>query len=141
MPHYTDPKRLWFTERGRIGLIEDSTTTTTVDGVSTNIVSISEAKSLLIKGLSLPTKFPVGNDRNYENAYTDNFHGPLDEIPIQFHEALAYKAIAIGYQDPRNMKIELAQYFDNEYEKLCKRAKKFARSNYQTTGQIVPQEY
>lgn len=140
MPHYTNPKRLWFIERGRIGLIEDGTTTT-VDGVSTTAISISEAKSLLIKGLSLPTKFPIGQNANHEASYTDNFHGPLDEIPIQFHEALAYKAIAVGYQDPRNMKIELAQYFDAEYEKLCKRAKKFARSNYQTTGHIVPQEF
>jgi hypothetical protein len=39
------------------------------------------------------------------------------------------------------MKIELAQYFDNEYEKIVKRAKKFARSSYLTTGQIVPQEF
>ena len=95
----------------------------------------------LIKGLSLPTHFPVGADANYALADTDEFQGPLDEIPTQFHEALAYKAIAIGYQDPRNMKIELAQYFDNEYEKICKRAKKFARSSYLTTGQIVPQEF
>lgn len=140
MPHYTNPKRMWFTERGRLGIVEEGSSTTT-DGVTTTIVSISEAKSLLIKGLSLPTHFPVGADANYALADTDEFQGPLDEIPTQFHEALAYKAIAIGYQDPRNMKIELAQYFDNEYEKICKRAKKFARSSYLTTGQIVPQEF
>ena len=140
MPHYTNPKRMWFTERGRLGIVEEGSSTTT-DGVTTIIVSISEAKSLLIKGLSLPTHFPVGADANYALADTDEFQGPLDEIPTQFHEALAYKAIAIGYQDPRNMKIELAQYFDNEYEKICKRAKKFARSSYLTTGQIVPQEF
>ena len=140
MPHYTNPKRMWFTERGRLGIVEEVSSTTT-DGVTTTIVSISEAKSLLIKGLSLPTHFPVGADANYALADTDEFQGPLDEIPTQFHEALAYKAIAIGYQDPRNMKIELAQYFDNEYEKICKSAKKFARSSYLTTGQIVPQEF
>ena len=140
MPHYTNPKRMWFTERGRLGIVEEGSSTTT-DGVTTTIVSISEAKSLLIKGLSLPTHFPVGADANYALADTDEFQGPLDEIPTQFHEALAYKAIAIGYQDPRNMKIELAQYFDNEYEKICKSAKKFARSSYLTTGQIVPQEF
>ena len=140
MPHYTNPKRMWFTERGRLGIVEEGSSTTT-DGVTTTIVSISEAKSLLIKGLSLPTHFPVGADENYTLADTNQFQGPLDEIPTQFHEALAYKAIAIGYQDPRNMKIELAQYFDNEYEKICKRAKKFSRTSYLTTGQIVPQEF
>ena len=140
MSHYTNPKRMWFTERGRIGIVEEGSSSTT-DGVTTTIVSISEAKNLLIKGLSLPTHFPVGAEDNYEAAYNDPYHGPLEEIPAQFHEALAYKAIAIGYQDPRNMKIELAQYFDNEYDKLCKRAKKFARSSYLTTGRIVPQEF
>ena len=140
MSHYTNPKRMWFTERGRLGLVEEGTATTT-DNVTTTIISISAAKSLLIKGLSLPTHFPVGADENYALADTDDFQGPLDEIPTQFHEALAYKAIAMGYQDPRNMKIELAQYFDNEYEKIVKRAKKFARSSYLTTGQIVPQEF
>ena len=141
MPHYTNPKRMWFTERGRLGIIEVGNTSTTTDGVTTTITSISEAKSLLIKGLSLPTHFPVGDDKNYSVSYTDNFYGPLDEIPAQFHEALAYKAIALGYQEPRNMKIELAQYFNNEYEIMVKRAKKFARSNYLTSGQIVPQEF
>ena len=140
MPQYTNPKRMWFTERGRIGFVEEGSTTTT-DGVSTNIISISEAKSVLIKGLSIASHFPVGAEDFYIDAYTDNFYGPLDEIPGQFHEALAFKAIAMGYQEPRNMKIELAQYFDNEYEKIVKRAKKFSRSSYLTTGQIVPQEF
>ena len=140
MSHYTNPKRLWFTERGRIGLVEEGTATTT-DSVTTTIVSISVAKSLLIKGLSLPTKFPIGNEDGYNASYTDNFYGPLDEIPSQFHEGLAYKAISLGYEEPRNMKIELAQYFNNEYEKVVKRAKSFGRSSYLTTGQIVPQEF
>tara|TARA_R110002012_G_scaffold106341_1_gene247603 strand:- start:612 stop:1034 length:423 start_codon:yes stop_codon:yes gene_type:complete len=140
MPRYTNPKRMWFTERGRIGIVEEGSSSTT-DGVTTTIVSVTEAKSMLIKGLSLPTHFPIGDESNYSDSYTDNFYGPLDEIPSQFHEALAFKAIAIGYQDPRNMKIELAQYFDNEYQKICKRAKKFARSSYLTTGHIVPQEF
>ena len=45
MPHYTNPKRMWFTERGRLGIVEEGSSTTT-DGVTTTIVSISEAKSL-----------------------------------------------------------------------------------------------
>jgi hypothetical protein len=143
MAHYTNPKRMWFTERGRLGLVEQGSATT-IDGVSTNIISISEAKSLLIKGISLATHFPVNatdTTENHTQSYTDSYYGPLEEIPSQFHEALAYKVIAIGYQDPRNMKIELAQYFNNEYEKIVKQAKKFGRSSYLSTGQIIPQEF
>jgi len=145
MAHYTNPKRMWFTERGRLGLVEQGSTTT-IDGVSTNIISISEAKNLLIKGLSLASHFPTaglggGTDVFDSDVYTDNYYGPLEEIPSQYHEALLYKVIAIGYQDPRNMKVELAQYFNNEYEKIVKQAKKFGRSSYLTTGQIVPQEF
>jgi hypothetical protein len=140
MAHYTNPKRMWFTERGKIAFVE-SGSNTTVDGVTSSLISISEAKTCLIKGISLPTHFPIGDDIGYAQSYTDNDWGPLTEIPTQFHEALAFKVIAMGYKDPRNMKIELAQYFDNEYDKVCKQAKKYARSNFQSTGQIVPQEY
>ena len=143
MPNYTNPKRMWFIERGRIAFVEEGSSTT-VDGVSSTLVSISETKKCTIKGISTATHFPTSLtdiDDTYVESYTDNFHGPLDEIPVQFHEALAYKAIAMGYKDPRNMKIELAQYFDMEYDKVLKEAKKFARSSYKTTGQIVPQEF
>ena len=140
MPHYTNPKRMWFTERGRIAFVEGGSSTT-VDGVTSSLVSISEAKSCLIKAISLPSHFPIGYDEGIIESYTDNSWGPLEDIPTQFHEALAFKAIAMGYKDPRNMKIELAQYFDAEYDKVCKQAKKYARSNFQSTGQIVPQEF
>ena len=140
MSHYTNPKRYWFTERGKLGFVEGGSSTT-IDGVTSNLVSISEAKSCTVKGITLPSTFPVGDDDDFAASYADPQAGPLEDIPVQFHEALAYKAIAIGYQDPRNMKIELAQYFDNEYDKICKRAKKYARSNFQSTGQIVPQEF
>jgi hypothetical protein len=140
MSHYTNPKRLWFVERGKLGLVEEGSTTT-VDGVSTSIVSISKAKSIVIKGLTTPNHFPIGKEADYNTAYTDNSYGPLSEIPDMFHEALAFKAIAMGYKEPRNMKIELAQYFDTEYEAVVRRAKKFGRSKFLTSGQIVPQEF
>ena len=60
----------------------------------------------------------------------------FNQIPGEYHEALVYKAVAMGYKDPRNMNIELAQYFDNEYMIAVKEGKKFARSNYTQTGNI-----
>ena len=47
----------------------------------------------------------------------------------------------MGYKDPRNMEINLAQYFDGEYLASVKEAKKFSRSNYQTMGRIVSQDF
>ena len=71
------------------------------------------------------------------NELTNTFN----QIPGQYHEILTYKAIAMGYKDPRNMNIEAAQYFDIEYEKGVKEGKKFSKSNYQSTGTIKPQEF
>ena len=146
MPHYTDPKRYWFTERGRIGFVEQGSATT-VDSVVTTILSISEAKSVRIKGIATAKHFTTDASRDESSVpliktEMDNVTaGPLDEIPTQFHETLVYKVIAMGYKDPRNLEIQLAQYFDLEYNNGVKNAKKYARSNYATTGTIVPQDY
>ena len=140
MSHYTNPARYWFVERGKIGFVEGGSSVT-VDGVTSNLVSISESKSCVIKGLAMPNHFPTNREDNYVQAYADNSFGPLEEIPGMFHEALAFKVIAMGYKEPRNMQIDLAQYFDSEYDKICKRAKKYARNNFQSTGTIVPQEF
>ena len=147
MAHYTNPKRLWFTERGRIAFVEEATSSTVVDGVTTSIISISEAKSVRIKGifnaLHFLTQEPAGDDPEFTMAgeYDDPLAGPLEEIPNHFHEALVTKVIASGYKDPRHLEIQLAQYFDLEYNNMVKTAKKYARSNYLSTGTIVPQEF
>jgi hypothetical protein len=148
MPHYTNPKRFWFIDRGKIAFVEEATNSSTVDGVSTNIASISEAKSVKIKAIANALHFtteetPGNSDEDglMVSEYDDPTKGPLGEIPNQYHEALVYKVIANGYREPRNLEIQLAQYFDLEYNNIIKNAKKFARSNYQTTGTIVPQDY
>ena len=147
MPHYTNPKRFWFTERGKIAFVE-SGSSTTVDGVTTAILSISEAKTVRVKAIANAVHFTTQETPGADNEdglmvseYDDPTKGPLAEIPTQFHEALVYKVIANGYREPRNLEIQLAQYFDLEYNNIVKNAKKFARSNYQTTGTIVPQDY
>ena len=147
MPHYTNPKRFWFTERGKIAFVE-SGSSTTVDGVTTTILSLSEAKTVRVKAIANAVHFTTqetpGDDSEdglMVAEYDDPTKGPLGEIPNQFHEALVYKVIANGYREPRNLEIQLAQYFDLEYNNIVKNAKKFSRSNYQTTGTIVPQDY
>ena len=140
MSHYTNPQRYWFTERNKLAFVEGGSSVT-VDGVTSNLVSIKEAKSCVIKGIAIPNHFPTGTQDGRTESYVNNEYGPLTEIPPMFHEALAYKVIAMGYKEPRNMNIELAQYFDMEYDKVVRSAKKYSRNNHQTTGTIVPQEY
>lgn len=139
---YTNPKRLWFTERKKLAIIEEVTNTTTVDGVSTNYKSIQAAKEVRIKGLALGTHFTLDSSGDrYHLQYDNNESTLLEDIPMQYHEALAYRVIAMGYREPRNLEIQLAQYFDLEYNNILKEAKKYARSNYQTTGTIVPRDF
>ena len=142
MPHYTNPKRMWFTERGRLGIVEEGSSTTT-DGVTTTIVSISEAKSLLIKGLSLPTHFPVGADANYALADTDEFQGPLDEIPTQFHEALVFKALQKGYElqlGKNPQMFNVASYYRKGFDDMVKEGIKYANNNRTTRYHIKGHE-
>jgi hypothetical protein len=130
----TSKKRFWYidtsTKTPRMGIVEKATNTTTKDGWSSDYVSIGDSKDITI--------YAIARDNDLSaNALTATW----TQIPEQFHEVILYKVIAMGYKDPRNMEIQTAQYFDNEYFLGIKEAKKFSRSNYQTTGRIRPQEF
>ena len=123
-------QRYWYIDRGqggrnRLGIVEKATSSTTKETVTSDWASVSEVKDLRLYTIDTPADFLTGNvgveDTN---------------IPKRYHEALVNKVISMGYKDPRNMKIDAAQYFDMEYEKLVKKAKKHARSNMQTNGFI-----
>ena len=124
-------KRAWYIDKlGSMGIVEKATNAATKDGYTSDWKSIGVAKDLRIYSISQDVDLSV-----------NNLTGTWSQIPSQFHEALVYKAIAHGYRDPRNMKIDAAQYFDAEYEMVVKEAKKFSRSNYQSTGRVAPQEF
>ena len=76
-----------------------------------------------------------------DDLSTNAMTGTYSNIPSRFHEGVVNKAIAIGYKDPRHLEPEMASYFENEFFKVLKRAKKFVRSNYQSTGFIRPQDF
>ena len=99
--------------------------------------TISEAKPLRLHTISKADHFKVGANM-VPGDYTSSTTGPLGDIPVQFHEALVYRVIAMGYKTPPGLQIDLAQYFDIEYEKVVKQAKKYARSNFTDVGQISP---
>ena len=47
----------------------------------------------------------------------------------------------MGYKDPRNMDVNLAQYFDTEFDKSVRMGKKYARSQRRRGGIIIPHEF
>ena len=124
-------QRAWYIDKlKRIGIVEKGTNATTKDGYTSDWKSITEVKDLRIYAISRDTDLDASN---LTNTWL--------QIPEQFHEAIIYKVIAMGYKDPRNMEINNAQYFDMEYTKGIKEAKKFSRSNYQSVGRARPQEF
>ena len=127
----TKKQRAWFIDKlSKLGLVEKATNAVTKAGYTSDWKSITEAKDLRISAISRDSDLTV-----------NNMTGTWSQIPSQFHDTIVNKAIAIGYKDPRHMEIELASYFEQEYFRGVKRAKKFARSNYQTVGFIKPQDF
>ena len=135
----TDPQRFYFVSNNRLALVEKNGTQTT-DNATTAFKSISEAKSLRVHAISRADHFQTGSSIS-TTEYDSTTQGPLGDIPVQFHEALVFKIIAMGYKTPPNMQIELAQYFDMEYEKVVKNAKKYARAAFIQTGMIAPVDF
>jgi hypothetical protein len=128
-------QRYWYIDRGqgtrdRIAIVEKSNSSITKETITSNYASVSEVKDLRIYTIDAPIDYVV-----------DNVTEEKTEIPLRYHEALVYKVIANGYKDPRNQKIDVAQYFDKEYEIVLKKAKKQARSNMQTNGFVKQVSY
>jgi|TARA_R100000781_G_C4062020_1_gene121360 predicted transcriptional regulator len=124
-------QRVWYIDKlQRMGIVEKVTNAITKDGYTSDWESISEVKDLRIYAISRDL-----------DLVKDNLTNTWSQIPAQFHEHIVTKAIAMGYKDPRNMQLDVAQYFDAEYLTGLKEAKKFSRSNYQTTGTIKPQDF
>ena len=110
----------YFTERGQLGIVEKVN---------------SEWKTITESGKEI---------RIFCSALSDHFTEDLDlasTIPAQFHQGLAYKVISDSYKDPRNLNLDLAQYFEGEYIKCIKMAKKYAKMQHYSSGQTIPQEF
>tara|TARA_R100001594_G_C4022289_1_gene259442 strand:- start:461 stop:847 length:387 start_codon:yes stop_codon:yes gene_type:complete len=123
--------RAWYVDKlKKIGIVEKTTNTNTRDGWTSDWGSISVAKDLRIYAISRDADINI-------NELTNTF----TQIPDQYHEVMVYKAIAMGYKDPRNLNLDLAQYFDNEYLLGTKEAKKFSRASYQSNGQVAAQDF
>ena len=120
-------QRYWYLYNDNIAIVEDGHDRT-VGKTTTKVDTISEALVMRINTIALAEAF-------------DGTLGTSSELPVQFHEAILFKAIALGYQDPRNFNPEQAQYFKAEYESSKREAMKYAKRNRQSGGYIIPREF
>ena len=123
--------RLWYIDKlGKMGIVEKATNATTKNGYTTDWISVASVLPVRLYAISRDSDISV-------NELTNTFN----QIPGEYHEALVYKVIAMGYKDPRQMDIKIAQYFDSEYMIAVKQGKKFSKSNYTDLGYVVPQDF
>jgi hypothetical protein len=118
----------WYINRGKIAIIQKSTNnkweSVTTNGKTIRIFCSKKADPL--------------TSSNMDSIPGSTEHG---QIPSQFHEGLVSKAISMGYKDPRNINIELAAFFEKEYQEIEKRAKKWSRMNHSNGGTIIPVDF
>jgi uncharacterized protein YjbI with pentapeptide repeats len=124
-------ERAWYIDKlGKIGIVEKATSLVSRDGYTSNWTSISEAKSFRIYAIS----------RDDDLTSTD-LSNTYNQIPVQFHESIVSKVIAMGYKDPRNMDLNNAQFFEAEYAVAVKEGKKFSKADYSDVGFIASQDF
>jgi len=116
-----------------IGVVEKATNAITRGGKTSDwqSISYSENDGLWIYGIITDANLEVSD-------------GSTDEylrIPIQFHEAIVSKAIADAYKTPPNLNLQNATFFEAEYLRRVKDARKFSRARYSGSGVVSPQSF
>ena len=130
----TTRQRYWYLDKRRIGIVEKSNNATTQEAATSDYSSVSvAAKTIRVYGIFKPDAL--------NSTLTADDDPALTEIPVQFHEVIVTRAIASGYKDPRNMQIDMATYFDAEYDKGLREAKKFSKSRYRRGGFIKAYDF
>lgn len=74
-------------------------------------------------------------------CYNTPFTEDLTEEPEfdeRFHELVAYKAISMGYEDPRNFQIDAASFFNNKFKHGVREARKYIYSHNRMSHDIKP---
>lgn len=114
----------------KIAIVEKAKNAVTQDGYTDEYKTVTVAKGLRIRGVFTDTDVAI-----------NTLGGTFSNIPARFHESIVQSVIGTGYMDPRNEDERKAMVFAQLYMGGVKAAKKFARSNYSTTGRIVPQDF
>jgi hypothetical protein len=125
-PSTSSDDRYWYTDSGRLGIVERIAGTASRDGKISDYQSISEVKEMRIFAISQATDFTTDLTE-------------VSELPTQFHDALVYKIIADGYLKSglEEFNPQVSQIFDAKYGVLVKDGKKHARSQYISGATII----
>ena len=125
-PSVISDNRYWYTDSGRLGVVEKIVGTASRDGKVSDYQSISEVKEMRIFAISQATDFTIDLTE-------------ISELPSQFHEALVYKIISDGYLKSglEEFNPQVSQIFDAKYQLLIKEGKKHARSQYISGATII----
>jgi|TARA_R110000751_G_scaffold22395_3_gene63151 hypothetical protein len=112
-------KYAWWIEDEKIALVYADVTNTQDSYSSPSIV-----KEITVKGIFTPDKFVPA-----ENSNTIGEAGMTEKctLPDEFHEAIIAKAVQKGYETKID-KIQMAQYFERQFEKSIREAKKKANT-------------
>tara|TARA_R110002020_G_scaffold181645_1_gene376753 strand:+ start:11034 stop:11420 length:387 start_codon:yes stop_codon:yes gene_type:complete len=117
---------VWWVERERVGIME-------------------YAKGSDISCLVPPTGVSAGLKAGfYITRRANDFTVDLaenSELPPQFHEALAWRVISMGYLSGKNLNPQLAQQYDGLYMQKIKQAKKYAKRQHTYGGFITPVDF
>jgi len=132
--------RYYYIRNGKIGIVEDADgSQPTVNGVTSNYQTVqTSGLTIELDTKSVDTELdgttvPVGG--------TDYLDQTFENIPARYHEAIVYMAIAYLYERPPGIDPNNAGYFGAKYQAIAKKAKKWSRSQYITSGVIRPQDY
>jgi hypothetical protein len=124
-------KRAWFVDTvsadEKVGIVEK--TSRTVDGITDEWQAVKET------GLRVFIEYSA-IEADYSTVSSE-----WNNINARYKDVIINKAIAIGYRDPRNQDLKNAEYFEAVYKEGLKKAKKFAKSGYVSSGRIVPQDF
>ena len=119
VPSAASDDRYWYTDSGRLGVVEKLVGTLTRDGKTSDYQSISEIKEIRM--------FTISQATDFTTDLTE-----VSELPSQFHDALVYKIVSDGYLKSglEEFNPQVSQIFDAKYMALVKDGKKHARSQY-----------
>lgn len=114
----------------KLAIVEKATNAVTKDGYTDQYATVSEVKPIKIRGIFTDADLVAGT-----------LTGTYSNIPSRFHEHIVTKVIAMLYKDPRNLHLDTAQFFDQEYKDGIRKVKRFIKGNYSKVGYIVPRDF
>ena len=135
-PTSSSNNRYYYVDNDRLAIVEKATNAVTRDDKTSNYQSCSVAGTKNIRVYAIVLALPFA-----ETTLATSATGPSSEVPVQFHEVIVHKAISDLYKTPPTMNIDLAMFFEGEYIKGLKRAKKYAKTHKQRGGVIAPHDF